>query len=162
MRLPNPGFFDQLSRRRVLRDLAALAAAAPLRAVAGSLLPAGEVASVRPVFEEVPAAESGIHWVHTAGKSAAKHLPETSGAGCAFLDYDNDGWMDIYLVNSGRSEFYTPSQPLRNALYRNNRDGTFTETRHPRVAVVDRGLVFGSFGGGEHGGIFRAADCTVW
>jgi hypothetical protein len=127
MRLPNPRFFDPLSCRRVLRDLAALAAAAPLRALAGSLLSAGELPAARPVFEEVPAAVSGIHWVHTAGKSAAKHLPETSGAGCAFLDYDNDGWMDIYLVNSGRSEFYTPSQPLRNALYRNNRDGTFTD-----------------------------------
>jgi hypothetical protein len=55
------------------------------------------------------------------------HLPETVGAGCAFLDYDNDGWMDIYLVNSGRCDFYEPSQPLRNALYRNNRDGTFTD-----------------------------------
>ncbi len=56
-----------------------------------------------------------------------KHLPETSGAGCAFLDYDNDGWMDIYLVNSGKADFYTPAHPLRNALYRNNRDGTFTD-----------------------------------
>ena len=56
-----------------------------------------------------------------------KHLPETSGAGCAFLDYDNDGWMDIYLVNSGKADFYTPQKPLRNALYRNNRDGTFTD-----------------------------------
>jgi enediyne biosynthesis protein E4 len=65
--------------------------------------------------------------VHTAGKSADKHLPETSGAGCAFLDFDNDGWMDIYLVNSGRSRFYNPPHPLRNALYRNNRDGTFTD-----------------------------------
>jgi len=56
-----------------------------------------------------------------------KHLPETSGAGCAFLDYDNDDWMDIYLVNSGKADFYTPPKPLRNALYRNNRDGTFTD-----------------------------------
>src|SRR5207302_968174 len=38
-----------------------------------------------------------------------------------------DGWMDIYLVNSGPSEFFHPKQPLRNALYRNNRDGTFTD-----------------------------------
>jgi enediyne biosynthesis protein E4 len=78
-------------------------------------------------FEEVAASHSGITWVHTAGKSAEKHLPETSGAGCAFLDYDNDGWMDIYLVNSGKADFYTPPRPLRNALYRNNRDGTFTD-----------------------------------
>ena len=48
-------------------------------------------------------------------------------AGCAFLDYDNDGWMDIYLVNSGPCDFYQPPQPLRNALYHNNRDGTFTD-----------------------------------
>ena len=49
------------------------------------------------------------------------------GSGCAFLDYDGDGWMDIYLVNSGPSDFFTPKTPLRNALYRNNRDGTFTD-----------------------------------
>ena len=54
-------------------------------------------------------------------------LPETEGPGCAFLDYDNDGWMDIYLVNSGPCDFYQPAKPLRNALYRNNRDGTFTD-----------------------------------
>ncbi len=55
------------------------------------------------------------------------YLPETVGAGCAFLDFDNDGWMDIYLVNSGPCDFYKPSTPLRNALYKNNRDGTFTD-----------------------------------
>ena len=53
-------------------------------------------------FVEVPSSSSKITWVHNAGKSALKHLPEISGAGCAFLDYDNDGWMDIYLVNSGK------------------------------------------------------------
>jgi hypothetical protein len=78
-------------------------------------------------FEEVPASASRITWVHTAGKSAEKYLPETTGTGCAFLDYDNDGWMDIYLVNSGNCDFYSPNAPLRNALYRNNRDGTFTD-----------------------------------
>ena len=71
--------------------------------------------------------QSGITWVHTAGKSAEHYLPETTGAGCAFLDYDNDGWMDIYLVNSGKCDFFDPNPPLRNALYRNNRDGTFTD-----------------------------------
>ena len=78
-------------------------------------------------FVEVPPAASGIHWVHTAGKSPEHYLPETTGAGCAFLDYDNDGWMDIYLVNSGKCDFFDPNPPLRNALYRNNRDGTFSE-----------------------------------
>jgi hypothetical protein len=78
-------------------------------------------------FEEIPPEKSGIKWTHTSGKSPEKYLPESSGPGCAFLDYDNDGWMDIYLVNSGKCDFFTPKQPLRNALYRNNRDGTFTD-----------------------------------
>jgi len=78
-------------------------------------------------FEQIAPGRTGIQWVHTAGKSPQKYLPETSGAGCAFFDYDNDGWMDIYLVNSGPADFYKPTAPLRNALYRNNRDGTFTD-----------------------------------
>jgi len=61
------------------------------------------------------------------GRSENYYLPETTGAGCAFLDYDNDGWMDIYFVNSGRCDFFDPQPPLRNALYKNNRDGTFTD-----------------------------------
>ena len=80
-----------------------------------------------PPFELIPSAVSGIAWHHSNGRSPEYYLPETTGAGCAFLDYDNDGWLDIYLVNSGRCDFYDPKVPLRNALYRNNRDGTFTD-----------------------------------
>jgi enediyne biosynthesis protein E4 len=84
--------------------------------------------TVRPaLFEPVPPLHSGITWTHVNGRSPNYYLPETTGAGCAFLDYDNDGWMDIYLVNSGECDFYTPPTKLRNALYRNNRDGTFTD-----------------------------------
>jgi len=78
-------------------------------------------------FTEVPARESGINWVHNNAMSAQRYLPETVGAGCAFFDYDNDGWMDVYLVNSGPSDFYAPKPSPKNALYRNNRDGTFTD-----------------------------------
>ena len=93
-------------------------------------------------FEEVPPKQSGITWVHNNAHSTDRHLPETVGAGCAFLDYDNDGWMDIYLVNSGASDFYTPATPLKNALYHNNHDGTFTD-------VTDKaGVAGGSFGMG--------------
>jgi len=81
----------------------------------------------RALFEDVPASNSGISFHHVNGRSPEYYLPETTGAGCAFLDYDNDGWMDIYLVNSGKCDFYDPNPPLRNALYRNNRDGTFTD-----------------------------------
>src|SRR5262252_8595489 len=84
-------------------------------------------ANALPAFEEIPSSRSGITWAHVAGFSPNMNEPETMGAGCAFIDYDNDGWMDIYLVNSGQCDFFTPKQPLRNALYRNNRDGTFTD-----------------------------------
>jgi len=81
----------------------------------------------RALFEKISPAKSGITWRHVNGRSKDYFLPETTGAGCAFFDYDNDGWMDIYLVNSGKCDFYDPKPPLRNALYHNNRDGTFTE-----------------------------------
>ena len=101
-------------------------------------------------FEEIPPEKNGIRWVHTAGKSAARFLPETTGPGCAFLDYDNDGWMDIYLVNSGKCDFYDPNPPLRNALYRNNRDGTFTDvTEKARVqgGGYGQGVAVGDYDG---------------
>ena len=86
------------------------------------------VATTAPVtFVEVPPAQSKITWVHDNGRSALRHLPETCGGGGLFFDFDNDGWMDIYLVNSGPSDFYTPKTPIRNALYRNNGDGTFVD-----------------------------------
>src|SRR5215475_4701134 len=102
------------------------------------------------VFEEVLPEKSGIRWVHSSGKSPQKYLPESSGAGCAFLDYDNDGWMDIYLVNSGKCDFFTPNPPLRNALYRNNRDGTFTDvTEKAGVAAggYGQGVAVGDYDG---------------
>ena len=58
-----------------------------------------------PLFEEIPSDVSKITFVHDNGMSDKRYLPETMGPGCAFLDYDNDGWMDIYLVNSGPSRF---------------------------------------------------------
>jgi enediyne biosynthesis protein E4 len=81
----------------------------------------------RIVFQEVSPKTSGITWVHNNAASEEHYLPETIGPGCAFLDYDNDGWMDIFLVNSGQSDFFSPQKPLRNALYHNNHDGTFTD-----------------------------------
>jgi enediyne biosynthesis protein E4 len=93
-------------------------------------------------FEEIPPTASGITWTHTNGKSPEKYLPETTGAGCAFLDYDGDGWMDIYFVNSGKCDFFNPNPPLRNALYRNNRDGTFTDV------TEKAGVAAGGYGQG--------------
>jgi len=57
-----------------------------------------------------------------------KFLLETTGCGCAFFDYDNDGWLDIFLVNGTRFEAkYTKGAEPTNRLYKNNRDGTFTD-----------------------------------
>src|SRR5215510_2959124 len=68
----------------------------------------------KPVFVAVPPSESKITWVHDNGRSELRQLPETCGGGGLFFDYDNDGWMDIYLVNSGPSDFFTPKTPLKN------------------------------------------------
>jgi enediyne biosynthesis protein E4 len=84
-------------------------------------------AAASPLFEEVPAAASGISWIHDNAMSPDRYLPETMGPGVAFVDYDNDGWVDIFMVNSGAADFYRPKAPLKNALYKNNRDGTFTD-----------------------------------
>src|ERR1700736_985932 len=121
MKMPSPTRIVQLTRRDFVSKM-----------FAGSLLMARWPVFALPEdrqfpFEEVLPEKSGIRWVHSNGKSPEKYLPESSGAGCAFLDYDNDGWMDIYLVNGGKCDFFDPQPPLSNALYRNNRDGTFTD-----------------------------------
>ncbi|HEV2446679.1 MAG TPA: VCBS repeat-containing protein, partial [Candidatus Sulfopaludibacter sp.] len=70
--------------------------------------------------------QAGIDFHHYNGAFGAKYLPETMGPGCAFLDYDCDGWLDILLVNGCD----WPGHKRRNAtlrLYRNNRNGTFTD-----------------------------------
>src|SRR5690349_13008170 len=78
-------------------------------------------------FELVPPEVSRITWIHHNGRSPEMYLPETVGGGCGFIDYDNDGWMDIHLLNSGKCDRHDPPPPLRTALYHNNRDGPFTE-----------------------------------
>ena len=74
---------------------------------------------------------ANIHFTHINGASQHRYLPETMGAGCLFFDYDNDGYLDIFLVNSGKS-CANSSKPRTqtdemNVLYRNNGDGTFTD-----------------------------------
>lgn len=102
-------------------------------------------------FREVPPSVSKITWTHDNGRSEARHLPETCGGGGLFFDFDNDGWLDIYLVNSGPSDFFTPKTPLRNALYRNNGDGTFTDVTEKAGVACGR---MGHFGMGAAAGDF--------
>jgi enediyne biosynthesis protein E4 len=83
--------------------------------------------SVQPLFEELAPSQSGIAWIHVNARSEKRYLPETMGPGAAFFDYDNDGWMDLYLVGYGPCDFFKPAKPLNSVLYRNNHDGSFTD-----------------------------------
>jgi len=110
----------------------------------------------RVTFAEVSPAQSKITWVHDNGRSELRHLPETCGGGGLFFDFDNDGFMDIYLVNSGPSDFYTPKTPIKNALYRNNGDGTFTD-------VTDKaGVACGQMGNFGMGAAAADFDGDGW
>jgi len=97
----------------------------------------------RIVFREIPPSESGITWTHDNAHSPERYLPETVGGGCAFLDYDNDGWMDILFVNSGPSDFFHPEKPLHNALYHNNHDGTFTDVTDKAGLAISQSFGMG-------------------
>ncbi|MGA9464631.1 MAG: CRTAC1 family protein [Terracidiphilus sp.] len=72
------------------------------------------------------AREAGLHApVIYGGIESKKYILEANGCGCAFIDYDNDGWMDIFLLSGTRLEGDPPG--ATNRLYKNNRDGTFTD-----------------------------------
>jgi hypothetical protein len=81
---------------------------------------------VVPRFVEVTA-QAGIRFKHDNAASAEKYLVETIGSGCAFLDYDQDGYLDIFFVNGGQTPAYEPAIPPYNALYRSQGDGKFIE-----------------------------------
>jgi hypothetical protein len=85
-------------------------------------------------------AQAGIRFVHNNGAFGKKYLPETMGPGCAFIDFDNDGWPDILLMNGedwpGHKRLVSTPK-----LYRNNHDGTFSDvTRKAGLAVSMFGL----------------------
>jgi hypothetical protein len=104
--------------------MAAFASMAPLRA------------AVPPVaFADVTQA-AGIHFRHNSGAFGKKYLPETLGSGAAFLDFDNDGWQDIFLVNSKNWPGHAGPVSLP-ALYHNNRNGTFTDVTKQAGLGVD-------------------------
>jgi enediyne biosynthesis protein E4 len=91
--------------------------------------------------------QAGIRFTHNNGAFGQKLLPETLGPGCAFLDYDNDGWQDILLINGmdwpGHKRARTTLK-----LYRNNRDGTFTDVTRAAgldVEMYGMGVAVGDF-----------------
>jgi hypothetical protein len=91
--------------------------------------------------------QSGIRFVHNNGAFGKKFLPETLGPGVAFIDYDNDGWPDIFLVNGmdwpGHAQKHTTPK-----LYHNNHDGTFTDVTHKAgldVEMYGMGVAVGDY-----------------
>ena len=112
-------------------------------AVAPSPSPSASPTPPRPSgpieFTDVTA-QAGIHFKHNSGGFGKKYLPETIGAGCAFIDYDNDGWQDILLVNSMNWPEQKGAKSFL-ALYHNNKDGTFTNvTGQAGLAVEMYGI----------------------
>jgi enediyne biosynthesis protein E4 len=85
-------------------------------------------------------AQAGIHFKYNNGAFGKKYLPETMGPGACFLDYDNDGWQDILLVNSTDWPEHKSGKSFP-ALYHNNHNGTFTDvTRAAGLAFEEYGL----------------------
>jgi len=123
--------------------MAGLAVSPPARTkctlVAPSAFAAQSTAS--PGFRLVDVTSAaGIQFRHNSGAYGGKLLPETLGSGCAFLDYDADGWQDILLIN-GMDWPQHKRQRSTLRLYRNNRDGTFTDvTRRAGLDVEMYGM----------------------
>src|SRR5215472_9653496 len=115
----------RMSRRNDIsrRDLLKLLGAA-LTVGRGSQ---GILASFSPVEFVDVARRAGITFRHDNAASPQKYLIETMGSGCGWIDYDQNGLLDLYLVNSAATKLYQPGIPPRSALYRNNGDGTFTD-----------------------------------
>jgi hypothetical protein len=78
------------------------------------------------VFENVTQ-QAGLDFVHTNGASAEKHMVETMGSGGLFFDYDNDGWLDIFLVDGGSIEDRQVAARARHRLFHNRGNGTFED-----------------------------------
>jgi hypothetical protein len=119
-----------VNRRAFLASAGAVAGAAALHP---SAIWGASQAPLGFHFTDVTRA-SGIQFKHDTGAYGGKLLPETLGAGCAFLDYDADGWQDILLVNSMDWPGHTRQRSTLK-LYRNNRNGTFADVT--RAAGLD-------------------------
>jgi len=121
----------KISRRGFLHGVGAIAAS-----YASPHCKAGAPDLINVTFTDV-APSAGIDFRHDNAASSEKFLIETMGAGCGWIDYNQDGLLDLYLVNGAPTRAYSPTKPVHSALYRNNGDGTFTNvTDAAGVAAV--------------------------
>ena len=132
MRLCNK-FLDECPRRNKLRDYKRIFVNEKLLFRNGIIVLlycfltiASVSANPLPKFTEITQA-AGIDFVHNNGAFGKKYLPETMGSGCAFFDYNADGWQDILLVNGKDWKGHSTGKRQTLALYRNNQDGSFSD-----------------------------------
>jgi hypothetical protein len=101
------------------------------------------------VFEDVTMAAGLYGWRHEMGTPQKKYILETDGSGVGLIDYDNDGWLDIYLVNGSTYDAISGKRtPPHAALFHNNHDGTFTDVSEKAGVTNDRwgfGVAIGDF-----------------
>lgn len=101
------------------------------------------------VFQEVAQKAGLTSWRHVMGTEETRFILETVGSGVALLDYDNDGWLDIYLVNGSTYDAMAgKASPPHAALFHNNHDGTFTDVAQKAGVTNDRwgfGVVVGDY-----------------
>jgi len=91
------------------------------------------------VFEDATRAAGLSGWRHEMGTPQKKYILETDGSGVGLIDYDNDGWLDIYLVNGSTYDAINGKRtPPHAALFHNNHDGTFTDVAEKAGVTNDR------------------------
>ena len=111
---------------------------------------AGGFVKEGPVVFKDTAAEAGLtKWRHTMGTPEKKFILETTGSGVGLIDYDNDGWLDIYMVNGSTFDALSgKTTPPHAALFHNNHDGTFTDVAAVAGVTNDRwgfGVAIGDY-----------------
>ena len=91
------------------------------------------------IFEDISEKAGLTHWTHKMGTREKKYIIETNGSGVCLIDYDNDGWLDIYVVNGSTFDALDGKEtPPHAALFHNNHDGTFTDVAAKAGVTNDR------------------------